>query len=79
MKLLLVLQQWIKNMLDNQFILEVKYLDSIKRVKKKKIVGVFPTLDSIEKVKQKLLNEVTDYTLYFSISPQFNPFLHKIA
>lgn len=66
-------------MLENQFILEVKYLDSIKRVKKKKIVGVYSSLDSIEKVKRKLLKEVTDYTLSFSISSQFNPFIQKIA
>jgi len=63
----------------NQYILEVKYLDAIKRVKKKVIVGVYSTLDAVEKSKQKLLAEDSKYTLVFTLSPQFNPFLEKIA
>jgi hypothetical protein len=63
----------------NQYILEVKYLDAIKRVKKKIIVGVYSTLDAVENSKQKLLAEDSKYTLAFTLSPQFNPFLEKIA
>ena len=63
-------------MLDNQFILEVKYLDSIKRVKKKTIVGVYPNLEAVEKIKQKLLTDETKYTLAFSVVANYNPFIN---
>jgi hypothetical protein len=63
----------------NQYILEAKYLDAIKRVKKKVIVGVYPTLEAVEKIKQKLLAEESKYTLAFKLSPHFNPFLEKVA
>jgi hypothetical protein len=63
----------------NQYILEAKYLDSIKRCKRKSIVGVYSTLEKIEQVKQKLISEEPKYTLAFSINGQFNPFLEKVA
>jgi hypothetical protein len=66
-------------MLENQFILEARYLDSIKRVKKTSIVGVYPNLKAIEKIKTKLLTEESKYTLAFSIKCFYNPFLNKIA
>lgn len=66
-------------MLENQFILEARYLDAIKRVKKSVIVGVYPNLKAVEKIKTKLLTEKSKYTLVFSIKGLFNPFLQKIA
>lgn len=66
-------------MLENQFILEAKYLDSIKRVKKSVIVGVYPNLKAIEKIKTKLLAEESKYTLAFSIKGLFNPFINNVA
>ena len=66
-------------MTPNQFILEAKYLDKIKRVKRKTIVGVFPSLESIEKVKEKLTSEESKYTVIFSITSRYDPFLIKIA
>ncbi len=38
---------------NNQYILEAKYLDKIRRVKRKTIVGVYPSLEAIEKAKEK--------------------------
>lgn len=64
-------------MIANQFILEAKYLDKIKRVKKKVIVGVYPNLEKIEDVKTKLLSEESNYTIRFSITSHFNPFLRN--
>jgi hypothetical protein len=66
-------------MTPNQFILEAKYLDKIKRVKRKTIVGVFPSLESIEPVKEKLTSEESKYTVIFSITSRYDPFLIKIA
>lgn len=63
----------------NQYILEAKYLDSIKRVKRKSIIGVYSTLEQIENIKKKLISEEPKYTLAFSINGQFNPFLEKVA
>jgi hypothetical protein len=66
-------------MTPNQFILEAKYLDKIKRVKRKTIVGVFPSLESIDSVKEKLTAEESKYTVIFSITSRYDPFLIKIA
>jgi hypothetical protein len=63
----------------NQFILEAKYLDNIKRVKRKHIVGVYANLDKVEEAKKNLLAEETKYSLRFSITPHFNPFLENVA
>ena len=60
----------------NQYILEAKYLDKIRRVKRKTIVGVYPSLEAIEKAKEKMLAEEIKYKLLFSINGQFNPFLN---
>ena len=63
----------------NQYILEAKYLDAIKRVKRKLIVGVYANLDKVEEAKKNLLAEETRYSLRFSITPHFNPFLNAVA
>ena len=63
----------------NQYILEAKYLDAIKRVKRKHIVGVYANLEKVEDAKQKLLEETSKYTLRFTITPHFNPFLERVA
>jgi hypothetical protein len=63
----------------NQYILEAKYLDAIKRVKRKLIVGVYANLDKVEEAKKNLLAEETKYSLRFSITPHFNPFLENVA
>ena len=63
----------------NQYILEAKYLDAIKRVKRKLIVGVYANLDKVEVAKKNLLAEETKYSLRFSITPHFNPFLNAVA
>jgi hypothetical protein len=47
----------------NQYILEAKYLDKIRRVKRKTIVGVYPSLEAIEKVKEKMLAEEVKYKI----------------
>jgi hypothetical protein len=62
----------------NQYILEAKYLDAIKRVKRKHIVGVYTNLEKVEDAKQQLLDETSKYTLRFTITPHFNPFLKSI-
>lgn len=62
-------------MIANQYILEAKYLDKIKRVRKKTIVGVYPNLEKIEEVKRKLMDEESKYTVSFSITSNYNPFL----
>ena len=62
----------------NQYILEAKYLDAIKRVKRKHIVGVYTNLEKVEDAKQQLLDETSKYTLRFTITPHFNPFLESI-
>jgi len=63
----------------NQYILEAKYLDAIKRVKRKLIVGVYANLDKVEEAKKNLLAEETKYSLQFSITPHFNPFFNAVA
>ena len=63
----------------NQYILEAKYLDAIKRVKRKYIVGVYANLDKVEEAKTNLLAEETKYSLRFSITSHFNPFLQRVA
>ena len=63
----------------NQFILEAKYLDNIKRVKRKYIVGVYANLDKVEEAKKNLLAEETKYSLRFFITRHFNPFLENVA
>jgi hypothetical protein len=63
----------------NQYILEAKYLDAIKRVKKKYIVGVYANLDKVEEAKKNLLAEETKYSLRFSITPHFDPFIQMVA
>ena len=63
----------------NQFILEAKYLDNIKRVKRKHIVGVYANLDKVEEAKKNLLAKETKYSLRFSIIPHFHPFLESVA
>jgi hypothetical protein len=65
--------------MDNQFILEAKYLDKINRVKRKTIIGVFKDLNSMEKVKDELIQAETQYKVTFSITSQFHPFLDAIA
>jgi len=64
--------------MDNQFILEAKYLDKINRVKRKTLVGVFKDLNSMEKVKEQLIQDETQYKVTFSIKSQFHPFLNPI-
>jgi hypothetical protein len=63
----------------NQYILEAKYLDKIKRARKKELIGVFGNLEKIEEVKAKLISEETKYTLSFNIIPKYDPFLAKSA
>ena len=63
----------------NQYILEAKYLDAIKRVKRKYIVGVYANLDKVEEAKKNLLAEETKYSLRFFITRHFNPFLENVA
>ena len=58
--------------MDNQFILEAKYLDKINRVKRKTIIGVFKDLNSMEKVKDELIQAETQYKVTFSITSQFH-------
>jgi hypothetical protein len=65
--------------MDNQFILEAKYLDKINRVKRKTIIGVFQDLNSMEAIKDKLIQEETQYKVTFSIRSQFHPFLDAVA
>jgi hypothetical protein len=65
--------------MDNQFILEAKYLDKINRVKRKTIIGVFKDLNSMEAIKDKLIQEETQYKVTFSITSQFHPFLEAVA
>ena len=65
--------------MDNQFILEAKYLDKINRVKRKTIIGVFRDLNSMEAIKDKLIQEKTQYKVTFSIRSQFHPFLDAVA
>jgi hypothetical protein len=64
-------------MIANQFILEAKYLDSINRVKRKTIVGVYPNLNSIEKIKKQLISDEKKYKVIFSIFSRYDPFLIK--
>jgi hypothetical protein len=64
-------------MTPNQFILEAKYLDSINRVKRKTIVGVYPNLNSIEKIKKQLISDEKKYKVIFSIFSRYDPFLIK--
>lgn len=66
-------------MIDNQFILEVKYLDKIKRVKRKTIIGVYKNLESVELAKKQVLAEETKYTVVFSLTSRYDPFLIKNA
>jgi hypothetical protein len=63
----------------NQYILEAKYLDNIKRVKRKYLVGVFANLADVEKAKNNLISKETKYKLAFSLTTQFNPFLQRVA
>jgi hypothetical protein len=63
----------------NQFILEARYLDKIKRVRRKELVGVFANLEKIEEAKVNLAKEETKYTLAFNIIPKYDPFLKQIA
>lgn len=63
----------------NQYILEAKYLDAIKRVKRKHIVGVYTNLEKVEDAKKQLLDKESKYTLRFIITPHFNPFLERVA
>jgi hypothetical protein len=65
--------------MDNQFILEAKYLDKINRVKRKTIIGVFKDLNSMEKVKEQLIQAETQYKVTFYIKSQFHPFLDAVA
>lgn len=62
-------------MIDNQFILEAKYLDKINRVKRKSIIGVFGNLTKLEQAKEKTIAEELKYKVVFSITSAFNPFL----
>jgi hypothetical protein len=64
-------------MIANQFILEAKYLDRINRVKRKTIVGVYPNLNSIEKIKKQLISDEKKYKVIFSIFSRYDPFLIK--
>lgn len=62
-------------MIDNQFILEAKYLDKINRVKRKSIIGVYGNLTKLEQAKEKAIAEELKYKVVFSITSAFNPFL----
>lgn len=62
-------------MIDNQFILEAKYLDKINRVKRKSIIGVYGNLTKLEQAKEKTIAEELKYKVVFSITSAFNPFL----
>jgi hypothetical protein len=64
-------------MIDNQFILEAKYLDKINRVKRKSIIGVFGNLTKLEHAKAKAIAEEMKYKVVFSIKSNYNPFLVK--
>jgi hypothetical protein len=64
-------------MIDNQFILEAKYLDKINRVKRKSIIGVFGNLTKLEQAKEKAIAEEMKYKVVFSIKSNYNPFLVK--
>jgi len=66
-------------MIPNQYILEVKYLDKINRVKRKTIVGVYSNLQSIDNIKDRLIAEAPKYKVVFSITSRYDPFLIKIA
>lgn len=66
-------------MIDNQFILEAKYLDKINRVKRKTIIGVYGNLENVEKAKEKTLSVEQKYKVVFSLTSTFNPFLAKNA
>lgn len=66
-------------MIDNQFILEAKYLDKINRVKRKTIIGVYGNLGNVEKAKEKALSEEQKYKVVFSLTSRYDPFLVKIA
>ena len=63
----------------NQYILEAKYLDNINRVKRKDIIGVYASLEKIEKIKKTVIANEPKYKVSFSISPQFNPFIQNNA
>jgi hypothetical protein len=64
-------------MIDNQFILEAKYLDKINRVKRKSIIGVFGNLTKLEQAKEKAIAEEMKYKVVFSIKSNYDPFLVK--
>ena len=64
-------------MIDNQFILEAKYLDKINRVKRKSIIGVYGNLTKLEQAKEKAIAEEMKYKVVFSIKSNFDPFLVK--
>lgn len=66
-------------MIDNQFILEAKYLDKINRVKRKTIIGVYGNLENVEKAKEKALSKEQKYKVVFSLTSRYDPFLVKIA
>ena len=59
----------------NRFILEAKYLDKLKRVRKDTIVGVYRDLETTEKVKRKITSEESKYRVTFSIKPYLDPFM----
>lgn len=61
----------------NQFILEAHYLDKLKRVRKKELLGVYKTLQDAEKVKenkQELMKSDKKYGISFKIYPNYDPF-----
>lgn len=61
----------------NQFILEAHFLDKINRVRRKEHVGVYKTLQDVEKNKeiwQKNTFFDKKYEIKFKIYPNFDPF-----
>jgi len=59
----------------NRFIVEVKYLDKIKRERYNTIVGVYRDLESVEKVKKEITSRKSKYRVIFSIKPYTDPFM----
>jgi ABC-type uncharacterized transport system auxiliary subunit len=57
------------------YILEAAWHDSIGRVRQNKIVGVYENLDKIDKAKNFILNQPTQYkSISFNINQEIQPF-----
>lgn len=61
----------------NQFILEIRYLDKMNRVRRKEHVGVYKNLQTVEKIKENWqVKKESDekYKISFKIYTNFDPF-----